>query len=158
MLKCTFPFPNQRNGRMLLVLYLSQETRVYIKDYYGISLYIFILLCIKLQVYGHSYKSIPGTDQYWVMRVKFLAHGNIGLPLTEFEPMQLDIFSIAWSCSEHKFKKWYTISVRNDDRLQSDDSAPDFIFFDFHLCCNMMSEERILCLFCDCISNIKYVV
>jgi hypothetical protein len=51
--------------------------------------FILVRLCRKLLAYKHTFESIPGTNQYWAMSVKFLAQGNNDMLLSGFEPMRL---------------------------------------------------------------------
>jgi hypothetical protein len=44
--------------------------------------------------YRHTFESVPGTNQYWAISVKFLAQGNNDLPLTGFEPTWLAIMRL----------------------------------------------------------------
>jgi hypothetical protein len=56
--------------------------------------FILVRLCRKLNAYRHTFESVPGTNQYWALSVKFLAQGNNDLPLTGFEPMRLAIMRL----------------------------------------------------------------
>ena len=53
-----------------------------------------IVELFKLLAYRNTLESVPETDQYCAISVKFLAQGNSGLSLTGFEPMQLAILKI----------------------------------------------------------------
>ena len=70
-----------------LCMKMQFDTKPYI--FYLLSLFYYVWSC-KL----HTLKSIPGTNQFWAIKVKFLAQGNNGLPLTGFEPMQLVILRL----------------------------------------------------------------
>ena len=48
--------------------------------------FILVWLCRKLEAYKHTLESIPWTNQYWAISVKFLAQENNEKPLTGFEP------------------------------------------------------------------------
>ena len=84
-----------------LAMYIWQAFKLW-KERLGLftlwifSLYwIYFSLCRKLLAYNiETLKSVPGTNQYWAMSVKFLAQGNNGLPPTGFEPMRLVILRL----------------------------------------------------------------
>ena len=84
------------------VCYILHNSLLPLYIFFSIVYTEFILfwLCRKLLGYRNTLKSIPGTNQYWAISVKFPAHGNNGLPLTGFEPMQL-AYSIY---ADHKHK------------------------------------------------------
>jgi hypothetical protein len=68
-----------------------------VKEFIGQLWYILIyteFILVKLQTYRHTSESIPGTNRYLAMRLKFLAQGNNGLPLTRFELMRLAIIRL----------------------------------------------------------------
>ena len=58
--------------------------------------FILVPLCRKRfsLIYRNTLESVPGTNQYWAMSVKFLAQGNNNLALTGFEPMRLAILRL----------------------------------------------------------------
>ena len=56
--------------------------------------FILVRLWRKLPAYRKTLESVPGTNQYWAISVKFFAQGNNGLSLTGFEPMQLAILRL----------------------------------------------------------------
>ena len=51
--------------------------------------FILVRLWRRILAYRNTLDSVPGTNQYWTVGVKFLAQGNNGLSLTGFEPMWL---------------------------------------------------------------------
>ena len=63
--------------------------------------FILVWLWRQLFAYRNSLESVPGTNQYWAMCVKFLAQGNNGLSLIEFEPMWLVILILIVWCINH---------------------------------------------------------
>ena len=56
--------------------------------------FILVRLWRKLLAYINALESIPGTNQYWAISVKFIDQGINGLSLTGFEPMQLAILGL----------------------------------------------------------------
>ena len=46
-------------------------------------------------------KSVPGTNQYWAISLKFLAQGNNALSLTGSEPIRLVILRLLVWCVNH---------------------------------------------------------
>ena len=68
----------------------------------GLSLNFVYTQYILLDCVGsckiNTVRSIPRTNQYWAMTVKFLAQGNNGLPMTGFEPMRPSILRSFHSC------------------------------------------------------------
>ena len=56
--------------------------------------FILVQLFRKLLAYRITLDSVPGTNQYWAMSIKFLAQGNNGLSLAGFEPMRLGIIRL----------------------------------------------------------------
>ena len=57
--------------------------------------FILFRLCRKLfSLYRNTLESVPGTNQYWAISLKFPAEGNNGLSLTGFEPMRLAILRL----------------------------------------------------------------
>ena len=63
--------------------------------------FVLVWLCRKLLAYRNTLESVPGTNQYWAVSVKFLAHGNNSLSLTVFEPMWLTIIRLLVKCFNH---------------------------------------------------------
>ena len=64
------------------------------ENYLNHTEFILVRLCRKLLSYRSTLKSVPGTNQYWAMRVKFFAQGNNELSLTGFEPIRLAILKL----------------------------------------------------------------
>ena len=60
------------------------------------SLYWIYSVCLwrKLLAYRNAFESVPGTNQFWAISVKFLAQGNNGLSLRGFEPKRLAILRL----------------------------------------------------------------
>ena len=56
--------------------------------------FILVRLWTKLLAYRNTLESVPGTNQYWAISVKFLAQAINGLSLTGFEPKQLAILRL----------------------------------------------------------------
>ena len=74
--------------------------------------FILVQLFRRLLAHRNTMESVPGTNQYWTMGVKFLAKGNNSLPLTRFEPMRLakSEVLITWlyvleECPSSKYRK-----------------------------------------------------
>ena len=63
--------------------------------------FIVVRLWRKLLAYINTLESIPGTNKYWAISVKFLAQGNNDLSLTGFEPMRLAILRLLVWCVNH---------------------------------------------------------
>ena len=71
--------------------FLSEIKKIIILVY---TEFILVRLCRKLLAYRYTLESVPGTNHYWEISVKFLAQGNNGLPLTGFEPMRLALLKL----------------------------------------------------------------
>ena len=56
--------------------------------------FILVQLWRKLLAYINTLESVPGTNQYWAISVKFIAQRNNGLSLTGFEPIWLAILRL----------------------------------------------------------------
>ena len=85
--------PLQRQRRRYCLSALTYKMICFVRklDVLVYTEFILVRLCRKLLAYINTLESIPGTDQYWVISVKFLAQGNNGSSLTGFEPMRLMI-------------------------------------------------------------------
>ena len=55
----------------------------------------------KAVSYRNTFESVPGTNQYWAMSIKFLAQGNNRQSLTGFEPMWLAIIRLLVRHANH---------------------------------------------------------
>jgi hypothetical protein len=83
----------------------SVDSNYPVEDWWFLRLYRIYLGSIsrKLKAYRvrQTLETVPGTNQYWAMCVKFLAQGNNRLPLTWFEPTRRAILRLLVQCVNH---------------------------------------------------------
>ena len=92
----------QRNHKNLPHIYAQLKKNPFI-DFSLYWIYFLVQLWRKLIAYRNTLESIPGTNMYWAISVKFLAQGNKRLTLTGFEPRQLAILRLLVRHVNHSF-------------------------------------------------------